>query len=140
MQGIDTNVLVRYILQDDPQQSQQANDFIEGECSPNNPAFINGIILCELVWVLETAYEYERKEISEILDKILRVRQFYIDQPEITWQALRGYSQDGADFADHYIAYLNAKNGCEYTVTFDKKASKLNYFRLLGKTKVAIAA
>ncbi len=125
MKGVDTNILVRYILQDDPRQSQLATDFIENECSVEAPVFINGIVLCELVWVLESAYEYPKKSIANVIEKILRIRQFHIHEPEIAWKALHGYSSSGgADFSDHYIANLNMQYGCDYTVTFDKKAAR----------------
>jgi predicted nucleic-acid-binding protein len=133
MKGLDTNVLVRYIVQDDAKQSRCATNFIEKECSIENPAFISGIVLCELVWVLETAYEYLREEIAPVLEKILRARQFHIHEPHVIWQALRGYKQKGADFADHYILSLNANHNCEHTATFDKKAARLIGFKLLEK-------
>lgn len=130
MKGIDTNVLVRYIVQDDQQQSQRATDFLEKECSINSPVFISAVILCELVWVLESAYEYSREDIVSVLESILRVRQFYIHEPELLWRASQGYAK-GADFADHYIVHLNCHHGCTTTVTFDKKASKLSFVELL---------
>lgn len=133
MKGIDTNVLVRYIVQDDQKQSQQATRFIENECSEESPVFINGIVLCELVWVLETAYEYPRASIAIVIEQILKTRQFHIHEADILWPSLRGYKNDGADFADNFIAYLNAKKGCEFTVTFDKRAARLNHFKQLGK-------
>lgn len=129
MKGIDTNVLVRYIVQDDLQQSQQASHFIASECSVEVPGFINVIVLCECVWVFETAYNYPKQTIAKVIEKILRIRQFCIQQPEIVWKALYGYQNEGADFADHCIANLNAQNGCEYTATFDKKAARLKHFK-----------
>lgn len=134
MLGVDTNVLVRYILQDDLKQAQQATNFLENECSENIPAFINGIVMCELVWVLESAYEYPKESIASVIEQILRTRQFHIHEPEILWQSLHGYKHNGADFADNYIASLNAHHGCEYTVTFDKRASRLKQFKNLGHT------
>lgn len=131
MKGIDTNILVRYILQDHPQQYAQANSFIEKEKAAGRLIFINGTVLCEFVWVLETAYDYLRLEIAPVIEKILRTRQFCIYQSEVLWQSLYGYQKEGADFADHYIANLNMDNGCEYTVTFDKKAGRLKHFKKL---------
>ena len=130
MKGIDTHILVRYIVQDDHEQSQRATHFLEKECSVGSPAFISGIILCELVWVLESAYKYSREEIVSVLESILRVRQFCIHEPDLLWRATQGYAQ-GADFADHYIIQLNHHHGCTTTVTFDKKASKLSFIELL---------
>ncbi len=60
MTGIDTNVLVRYIVQDDPAQSALATTFIEKNCTAKKPGFINLIVLCELTWVLKRAYRAER--------------------------------------------------------------------------------
>lgn len=131
MKGVDTNVLVRYIVQDDPLQSKLATQFMEHECTVDSPAFINGVVLCEMVWVLESAYEYSRQEIAKVIEQILRTREFYIYQPEILWQSLWGYRHKGADFADHFIASINSHGGCEYTVTFDKKASKAAHFKQL---------
>lgn len=131
MKGVDTNVLVRYIVQDDPQQSKLATQFMEHECTVDSPAFINGVVMCELVWVLESAYEYSRQEIAKVIEQILRTREFHIYQPEILWQSLWGYQHRGADFADHFIASINSHSGCEYTVTFDKKASKSAHFKQL---------
>src|SRR5262245_42059369 len=132
MKGIDTNVLVRYIVQDDPQQCAKANRFIEEESSVGNLIFISGVDLCELVWVLERAYKYPKEAIASVIEKILKTRQFHIYQTAILWQSLHGYQrEEAADFADHYIAHLNADNECKYTVTFDKKAARLKHFKKL---------
>lgn len=131
IKGVNTNVLVRYIVQDDPVQSKLATHFMEQECTSETPAFISGIVICELVWVLESAYEYPRQDIAKVIEQILRTREFHIHEPEILWQSLWGYQHKGADFADHFIASTNARAGCEYTVTFDKKAVKLAQFKQL---------
>jgi predicted nucleic-acid-binding protein len=131
MLGIDTNVLIRYIVQDDPEQSKHATQFIETVCKEENMIFISGIVLCELVWVLESAYEYQKKNILEVLEKILRTREFCIHQPEILWNAFHDYKKIAVDFSDSYIAHLNHANQCEHTITFDKKATKLSTFKLL---------
>ncbi len=131
--GIDTNVLIRYIVQDDPQQSQQATDFIEQACFKKEILiFISGIILCELIWVLETVYEYSKADIVMVLEKILKTRQFHIHDTKILWHCLYDYQNLNIDFSDGYIAHLNAANECEYTLTFDKKAARLNDFKLLN--------
>src|SRR3990167_3805059 len=131
MRGIDTNVLVRYIVQDDPDQSLKATKFIENESSNETLLAVTGIVLCELVWVLESAYDYARADIAKVIEQILKTKQFFIHEPDILWQSISGYKNDGADFADHYIAHLNHAIGCDFTVTFDKKAAKLKYFKSL---------
>lgn len=135
MKGIDTNILVRYIIQDDQKQSALATHLLEKNCTIDEPAYINKIVLCELVWVLETAYGYARQDIAKVIEKILMIRQFQIDDPEIAWQSLRGYANEGADFADNYIGYINYSKGCSKTFTFDKKAARLHTFSLLTSNK-----
>jgi len=131
MKGVDTNVLVRYITQDDYSQSAKATHFIEKECSATTPAVINGMVLCELVWVLETAYEYTREEIVPVLEKILKTRQFHINESHILWQAFRNYKNTSVGFSDHYINSVNLHHNCDHTFTFDKKAARLPGFKLL---------
>lgn len=128
MKGIDTNVLVRYIVQDDPKQSALATRFFEKNDSDESLCIV-GVVLCELVWVLESAYEYPRDSITKVLEQILKTKQFHIPEADVLWQSLSGYKNDGADFADHYLSHLNHNNGCEFTVTFDKKAAKLKHFK-----------
>ena len=130
MTGIDTNVLVRYLVQDDPEQARKATRFITNECSPENPGLINRIVLCELVWVLETAYGYARENVALALEKILRTAQFTIEDHQEAWSSFREY-QGGADFADSFIATVNRRQGCERTVTFDRKAGRRSGFALL---------
>jgi len=130
MIGIDTNVLVRYLVQDDPEQARRATRLITNECSSEDPGFLNRIVLCELVWVLETAYGYGREQMALALEKILRTTQFTIEDHQEAWSSFREY-QDGADFADSLIAAVNRRRGCERTVTFDRKASRRSGFDAL---------
>lgn len=132
MIGLDTNVLVRYLAQDDPQQSALAVKLIEGSCSEENPAFINHIVLCETAWVLERCYDVKKDRFAGILEKILKTEQFSVQKIEMVWRALRELKKTGADFADCLLGQINLANGCEHTVTFDKKASRSVGYRLLG--------
>jgi predicted nucleic-acid-binding protein len=131
MIGLDTNVLVRYIAQDDPRQSALAESFIESSCSEKNPAFINHIVLCETAWVLERCYGVGKEALTGILEKILKIEQFNIQGLEIVWRALKEFKKSSADFADCLLAQINLANGCEHSVTFDKKASSGRGYRLL---------
>ena len=132
MIGLDTNVLVRYLAQDDPQQSALAVEFVEGSCSEKNPAFINHIVLCETAWVLDRCYDVKKDIFADILEKILKTEQFTIPGLEMVWRALREFKKTGADFADCLLSQINFANGCEHTVTFDKTASAGIGYRLLG--------
>ncbi len=130
MKALDTNVLLRYLLRDDPAQARSAKSFIDRECSPEDPGFINRIVLCETVWVLERGYAYSREVVFRVLDNLLLVQQLAIEDRDEALIALREY-REGADFSDSLIAAINRRMGCEYTVTFDQKAARRNGFQLL---------
>jgi predicted nucleic-acid-binding protein len=128
--GVDTNVLVRYITQDDPKQSEAATRILEA-CSSESPGFINHIVLCELTWVLRRCYQTSRQDIARILDQILKTGQFKIQDPQAVWQALRSFQAGKADFADYLVGSINRNAGCEHTVTFDQEAGLSENFMLL---------
>jgi predicted nucleic-acid-binding protein len=130
MRGIDTNVLVRYLVQDDAEQGRKAARFVAEACSAESPGLINRIVMCELVWVLESAYGYARGRIALALEQILRTAQFRIEDHSEMWSSLREY-QAGADFADALIGAVNRRLGCTETVTFDRKAGRRSGFKTL---------
>ena len=132
MIGLDTNVLVRYVVQDDPRQAAAASHLIETSLSDDEPGWIASIVLCEFVWVLEAAYGYARNSIAPALERVLEVDCFRVEAPSLAWRALDAY-RGGADFADALIALGNESAGCEYTATFDRGAAKLKHMRLLGR-------
>jgi predicted nucleic-acid-binding protein len=117
-------------LRDDPAQAARSRRFIERECTADNPAFVNSVVLCELVWVLSRAYRVPRSQVSAILNRIFTIEQITIEHRELAWAAFRDYL-DGADFADALIATINRSQGCENTVTFDRRAAGRPGFSLL---------
>ena len=131
MIGLDTNVLVRYLTQDEPAQAAIANDLIENRLSADAPGFIPTIVLVELVWVLESAYGCDRAAISAILSRILRAKPLRVENAEVAWQAVRSFSDGRGDFADCMIERVANANGCAETLTFDKIATKHAGMRLL---------
>ena len=131
MIGIDTNVLIRYIVQDDPRQARAATRLIEGQCSAETPGFIGHIVLCELVWVLMSAYRYPKADVLRVLEQILRVAQLRVEDPQILWRTLEDFRVHKADFSDHLIGRLHLAKGCERTVTFDRAAAVAEGFELL---------
>lgn len=131
MIGLDTNVLVRYLVQDDAAQSKLATKFIEKKCTDSEPGVIGHIVLCELSWVLESNYQQSRDQIANVIEQILQVSQLTIHNTDIIWRALSDYRSSDADFSDHLLARTNQAIGCEYTLTFDKKAAKQDLFELL---------
>jgi len=133
MIGIDTNILVRYFLQDDPEQSKIVTGFFENKISEENPAFINIIILCELVWVLEASYKIQKQKLVELLEKILITKQFIVQSPDIVWLSLSDYKKNKADFSDCLIGRINQAQECAYTVSFDDSCKKLESFKVLER-------
>lgn len=129
MIGIDTNVLVRYIIQDDEQQAKKANQFIETQLTKESPGIISKIVLCELTWVLSTAYAYPKIQIVEVIQQILITQEFLIEDSENAFKALQRYKNQSAGFADCLVAQTHKAMGAEYTVSFDKKALQSKLFR-----------
>lgn len=132
MIGIDTNVLVRYIVQDEPKQARAATAFLETACTAEEPGRICLVVLCELSWVLARAYRYERDAIGHILEKLLTAAELEVEQSAIAWRALRAYRTGPAEFADYVIVYLNDSAEVEYTITLDRKAARHALFRELS--------
>jgi predicted nucleic-acid-binding protein len=130
--GLDTNVLVRYLVQDDPDQAARATRFIEGQCHGESPGLVNRIVLCELVWVLESCYAYSRTQIADVVERMLRTSQLVVETPDDTWAALTSYRTGRADFADALICVGNRRAGCSVTVTLDRAAAVLAGFELLS--------
>lgn len=131
MIGLDTNVLVRYLTQDDEAQAAVASRLIETELSAQRPGLIGPIVLCELVWVLETSYGHTRAELAPILWKLLAAEEFRIQTRDEVMIALQAYESTTADFADALLGVQNLRADCETTATFDKKAARLSTHRLL---------
>lgn len=135
MIGIDTNVLVRYIVQDEPAQARLAEKCLEARCSSELPGRINVIVLCELAWVLARGYGCDRQTVASVVRRILTSPELSVEEDEAVWQALKQYEKGPADFPDYLLGLLNQRNGAFPTVTFDRRAAKEPFFELLGQGK-----
>lgn len=131
MKGLDTNILVRYIVQDDPVQGEKVAQFIEKTVAEDETCFINNIVLCELVWVLESAYGYRKEEIADVLEKLLRTNIFHFESKDAAWWSLREYQKSKADFSDCLISRLNKNHGYMETISFDKGVREVEGFVIL---------
>ena len=131
MIAIDTNVLVRYIMQDDVAQSALATRLIEEQCDEKNPALINHLVLCEMLWVLQSTYQYKRTECVPLLKQILITNCFEIPHSALVWKAIYDYDAGNADFSDYLISHSNQFFGAEVTFTFDKKTARHKNCQLL---------
>ncbi len=128
MIGLDSNVLVRYIVQDDPEQAAAASRLIEGHCTERSPGHINLVVLVELVWVLTSGYRQQREDVARVVLQLLRTTEFDIEETAAVWAAVREFEAGTADFADYLIARRNRDAGCERTYTFDRKAATGKHF------------
>ncbi len=131
MSGLDTNVLVRYLVKDDEKQARKASSCILSIAASGKSCFISCIVLCELVWVLESAYDYEKSEIGDVLEKLLITRQFEIENKDIVRQAIHDYKAGDGDIADYLIGRFNQDKGCDITYTFDRALKGCPLFSIL---------
>jgi predicted nucleic-acid-binding protein len=120
--GLDTNVLVRYLAQDNRAQAALATAVIEHQCSVETPGFVGLVVLVEVVWVSESRYGASRADVAEIVKRLLSIRQLTVQHAEVVWQALRQFESSRADFADCLIHRSAEAAGCDTTVSFDKRA------------------
>lgn len=130
MTGLDTNILVRALVQDDPKQSPIAAEVLLA-CTPARPGHISNVSLCELAWVLRRGFGFPRERVLATVQKLLDAEGFRLENEEHVTRALAGAFTGGAGFADCLIAELHAAAGVTETLTFDKAASKLDGWRRL---------
>lgn len=128
--GLDTNVLVRFVMADDPAQSSVACSMLQS-LSSRSPGFISLVSLAEFTWVLHSKYRQPKPEIVKWLSTFLESPEIVIESEEVVSQAVKSYGSGNAHFADCLIERTGNANGCRETVTFDKTAAKATGMRLL---------
>jgi predicted nucleic-acid-binding protein len=118
--GVDTNVIVRYLAQDDARQAAAATRLIEGSLSAEARGFISIVTLAEVVWVMASNYRATRVAVADIVEGLLTAPQLMLEKADVIWRALRSYRNSKADFSDAVIVDLGRDAGCSKTVTFDR--------------------
>jgi len=131
MIGLDTNVLVRYLAQDDPAQSRAATALIEHRLSEAEPGFVSIVAIAEVAWVLERAYRLADQEIAAAIEGILQSEVLVVENEQEVFTAMVALKEGRGSFADALIGALGVKAGCSWTVTFDRRAGRLDGFELL---------
>ena len=130
MTGLDTNVLVRYLTHDDLDQSKKASTIVEGAATKGEKLLIHPVVLCELVWVLETADDYGRSDVATTLtESCARLSSRF--RTRIPLERLGRLSSGKGDFADYLIGRANGRLGATHTVTFDKELKGHRQFHVL---------
>lgn len=128
MIGLDTNILLRYLVKDDLVQWERATRFISTRCTIENPGFIDRIALCEMVWVLTRGHGYGRTDIVRVVGRLLASPELLLEDEALVRDALQSYERSGIDLSDALMAKVNLAHGCEATATFDRKAAKMDGF------------
>lgn len=130
MIGLDTNILVRYLTQDDPLQSGKATDLIERRLTEEAPGFVSVVAMAEIAWVLERAYHLADGDIAEAIERILQADALVVESEQEVFIAMTALQEGRGTFADALIGALADKADCSQTLTFDRKALRLPGFAL----------
>ena len=131
MKALDTNILARYLRDDDPIQSSRAAHFIQRAVNRNEPLYLNHIVLCELVWILSAVYEHRKDEIVTMIEAVLLTGQFQFEDKSSIESALEDYKTSKADFPDCLIGRRNRAAGSESTLTFDRSLKNIETFEVV---------
>ena len=131
MIGLDTNILIRYLTQDDPGHSAKATEILERRLTLKNPGFVSVVAMVETVWVLDRAYGLTAHDIATAIERLLQVEVLAVENEQEVFTAMVALKQGRGSFADALIAELGARVGCTRTLTFDQKAARLPAFELV---------
>ena len=128
MIAVDTNILLRYVVNDDARQNERVARLFEDELNATSPGFVSLVVVCELVWALKRTYAIERDVVAAMLVEVLTMPSLVVEQGELVEAATRG----SGDIADLIIHGIGVRYGCTRTLTFDKKFARLEGVELLG--------
>jgi len=131
VKGVDTNILIRYLTADDPEQSLTARTLLTQDAAESERFHVSAIVLCEVVWVLRTVYRYSRRQIVSALEYLMAVTVLEVQDLELVQRALADYRAGSADFADYLIGWQNQRAGCAETLTFDGALEGARGFTIL---------
>ncbi len=132
MIALETNVLVRLIVQDDQAQARVAERLLVRARRDQTPLFIADVVLCELVWVLKSRLGLDRHEIADALDRLLRTELMVVADSAVTSRALGAYRVGRGDFADYIIREQALAREAVEVVTFDRTLKGEDGFRILS--------
>ena len=132
MIGLGTNVLVRYLAQDDPAQSPKATELLEHRLTEDDPGFVSVVAMVETVWVLERAYGLTDDVIAAAIERTLQADVLVVESEQAVFTAMIALKEGRGSFADALIGALGVKAGCSRTLTFDAKAAHLPGVELLS--------
>ncbi len=124
MIGLDTNVLLRYLTQDDPVQSPRATELISHRLTEEEPGFVSLVTILEVVWVLKSLYKHSRRQIANSIEMILAADTLDVQNEQQVYHAVVALRNGTGTFEDALIGSLGIWRGCSATLTFDEKAGE----------------
>ena len=130
MIGLDTNILVRYLAQDDAVQSPIASDLLERRLSAEEPGFISVVAMAETVWVLRRSYKIRGPALAACVARLLQADVLVVQHHPAVHAAMVAYRDRNVDFGDALIGLLGLEAGCTRTLTFDQDALRQPGFAL----------
>ena len=131
MKALDTNILARYLRDDDEAQSKRAFHFIQRAVRQGQPLFLNHVVLCELVWILTAVYNHRKEEIAGMLEAVLLTGQFQLEDKQSVELALEDFRKSKADFSDCLIGRRNKALDSDATLTFDRRLKSVETFEVV---------
>jgi len=131
MIGLDTNLLVRLFVLDDAKQVEGVRRLLDELEAAEDVAFVNHIVLCELMWVLRVRYTFSNKDLEKVVEQLLGAADVLVEDGPLVQNALDEFRLGKGDFADYLLGLKNRSAGCETTVTFDRGLRKSDLFRVL---------
>jgi predicted nucleic-acid-binding protein len=120
MIALDTNVVVRYLVEDDKDQAERAARMIESALAADEPLFVPQVVLCEVVWVLDSVYQFPREDILSALKGLIQARQLLVQGKDEVRRAIEALEAGKGDFSDYIIRENSASAGCDRVATFDR--------------------
>lgn len=127
MIAVDTNILVRHLMADDPVQSPLATEFLEVRLTRQNPGLISVVVLCELAWTLKRVYGRSDTDVNMVIEELLAAPTIVVDHSELVSLAIVAEPS----FSDALIHLIGTASGCDKTVTFDKRFARSSGVELL---------
>jgi predicted nucleic-acid-binding protein len=131
MIGLDTNTILRYLLQDDTKQTRQANQIIDRQLSEQNPGFISLVTVLQIVWVLRSLLKRDPFQIASHIEHLLAADSLEVQNEQQVFEAAFAVKRGTGEFEDALIGALDTWAGCSRTLTFDRKATRLPQFQVI---------
>ncbi len=128
MIGLDTNILMRYLAQDDPVQSPRASEIIARQLTEQEPGFVSLVTILEVYWVLKSVFQRPRLDLANDIEKLLSADTLEIQNEQEVYNAVIALRTGTGSFEDALVGALGLWRGCSSTLTFDKNAAQ----KLLG--------